>query len=1063
MAENSKFHSALAVTNVKHLIPITLDMETGQYHSWATLFKVQAKVHSVLEHIIPPTDAVAITAYQTAKVADLPLWNHLDVVVLQWIYVTISPDILTSILVTDDSAERAWAMYLETQFTNTCLTDFSSISAYCNHLKSLADQLSNVGAPFSDQRLVLRLLAGLTEAYASFVTVMQQKDELPNFATTCSRLKMEETTIKERATRESGSTTLLTVDEGFSSQPQHHNNNITSSQGHKNYNRGKKNNRGRGQQPRWQRWTRWCLGCRRWKGWCTTIATVQNLATAQPRCPYPAASWQPRPQRKAAPSNVGYTPTDINAAMHNLSLSQPDENWYMDTGATSHMTADQGTLSSYFIRAKIIILLLTGNHLMRCNSSGDLYPIPSKDQAISSPTFPSALTVLSPNLWHNRLGHPGPTILIHSSLPPSFWHHALQMATYLLNVLPTKVLGYCSPTQVLYRKDPIYSHLRVFGCLCYPLFPTTTIHKLQARSTPCAFLGYPSHHRGYKCYDLLSGKIIISCHVIFDETQFPFSKIHDPSPSVYDPLGQDSRPPSPQPTPPAPTIQILASPNTPLSSLTTSHQPLVPNPRPHQMTTRSQHGIVKPNPKYAHNLSTSTTTYISPLPKNPVSALHELNWKSAMTDEYNALIKNKTWELVPRPLDVNVFRSMWIFRHKHNSDGSFERHKARLVGDGRSQKKGVYCDETFSPVVKSATIRTVLSIALSKSWPIHQLDVKNAFLHGTLNETIYMHQPMGFKDSSHPDYVCLLKKSLYGLKQAPRAWYKRFADHDLGPLSYFLGIAVTRNATGMFLSQKKYAEEILERAGMTNCKTCPTPVDTKPKLGASNDIPYEDPTKYRRLAGALQYLTLTRPDISYAVQQVCLHMHDPKENHMNALKRILRYIQGTIDFGLHLYKSTMGNLLSYTDADWGGCPDTRRSTFGYCIFFGDNLISWSSKRQPTLSHSRVANVVSESCWIQNLLLELHCPIHKATMVYCDNMSAIYLSGNPIQHQRTKHIEMDIHFVCEKVARGEVRVLHVPSRYQIADIFTKGLPRILFDDFRDSLSVSKPSASTAGVY
>ncbi|WVY97523.1 hypothetical protein V8G54_029674 [Vigna mungo] len=210
MAENSKFHSALDVTNVKHLIPITLDMETGQYHSWATLFKVQAKVHSVLEHIIPPTDAAVITAYQTTNVVDLPLWNRLDVV-LQWIYATISPYILTLILMPDDSAERAWqrvadlfqdnknskAMYLETQFTNTCLTDFSSTSAYCNHLKSLADQLSNVGAHVSDQRLVLRLLAGLTEAYASFVTVMQQKDELPNFATTCSRLKMEENTIKE--------------------------------------------------------------------------------------------------------------------------------------------------------------------------------------------------------------------------------------------------------------------------------------------------------------------------------------------------------------------------------------------------------------------------------------------------------------------------------------------------------------------------------------------------------------------------------------------------------------------------------------------------------------------------------------------------------------------------------------------------------------------------------------------------------------------------------------------------------------------------------------------------
>ncbi|XP_021750246.1 uncharacterized protein LOC110715933 [Chenopodium quinoa] len=232
---------------------------------------------------------------------------------------------------------------------------------------------------------------------------------------------------------------------------------------------------------------------------------------------------------------------------------------------------------------------------------------------------------------------------------------------------------------------------------------------------------------------------------------------------------------------------------------------------------------------------------------------------------------------------------------------------------------------------------------------------------------------------------------------------------------------------------------------------------------------YYDPTSYRRLCGALLYITFTQPDLFYAVQQVCLFMHAPRVEHMNALKRILRHIQGTTDFGLHLYKSSVSSILSYTDADWGGCPDTRRSTSGYCVLLGDNLISWSSKRQSTLSKSSaeveykgVANVISESCWVRNLLLELRCPISKATLVYCDNVSAIYILSNPVQHQRTKYIEMDIHFVCEKVQWGEVRVLHVPSRYQIADIFTKGLPKVLFDDLWDSFSVRQPLVSTAGV-
>jgi hypothetical protein len=391
-----------------------------------------------------------------------------------------------------------------------------------------------------------------------------------------------------------------------------------------------------------------------------------------------------------------------------------------------------------------------------------------------------------------------------------------------------------------------------------------------------------------------------------------------------------------------------------------------------------------------------------------------------------------------------------------------------------------------------------------------------------------MHQPPGFRNPQFPNHLCLLKKSLYGLKQEPRAWYQCFTDYvatmgfshsvsdhslfiyhhgndiayillyvddiilaassdtlrssimaqlrfefamkDLGPLSYFLGVYFTRHSEVIFFSQKKYAEEIIERAGMSSCKPSSTPVDKNAKLSGSSGNPYHDPTEYRRLAGALQYLTFTRSDISYAVQQVCLFMYDPKTQHMSALKCIIRYIHGTIDFGLHLYPSSVDKLISYTDADWAGCPDTRRSTSGYCVYLGDNLISWSAKRQHTLSRSSakaeyrgVANVVSESCWSRNLLLELCCPVTKATLVYCDNISAVYLSDNPVQHQRTKHIEMDIHFVREKVARGQVRVLHIPSRFQIADIFTKGLPLQLFDDFCESLNIRSPPVSTTGVY
>jgi hypothetical protein len=285
---------------------------------------------------------------------------------------------------------------------------------------------------------------------------------------------------------------------------------------------------------------------------------------------------------------------------------------------------------------------------------------------------------------------------------------------------------------------------------------------------------------------------------------------------------------------------------------------------------------------------------------------------------------------------------------------------------------------------------------------------------------------------------------------------------DLGLIHHFLGVHVQHlTGGGLHLSQRQFMIDILDRAGMSACKPCSTPVDTNPKLSAATGALLEKPqaTDFRSLAGALQYLTFTRPDIAYAVQQVCLHMHAPREPHLTALKRILRYVCGTLHLGLSLRPCSQDNLVVYSDADWAGCPDTRTSTSGYAVFLGDNLISWSSKRQVTVSRSSaeaeyrpVANAVAEATWLRQLLFELHSPLRRATLVYCDNISAVYMSANPVQHQRTKHIEIDLHFVRERVAIGDIRVLHVPTASQYADIFTKGLPSSVFTEFRSSLNV-----------
>ncbi|GKA42906.1 ribonuclease H-like domain-containing protein [Tanacetum coccineum] len=296
------------------------------------------------------------------------------------------------------------------------------------------------------------------------------------------------------------------------------------------------------------------------------------------------------------------------------------------------------------------------------------------------------------------------------------------------------------------------------------------------------------------------------------------------------------------------------------------------------MVTRAKAGIFKPFERM--NCHVTTT---SPLPRSHIHALRDPNWQKAMLDEYNALITNGTWVRMPRPANVNVVRSI--------------------------------------PVVKPATIRTVLSLDISRDWPIHQLDVKNAFLHGQLSETVYMHQPPGFVDPHHPDYhsktdtslfifhrgsdiaylllyvddIILTASSTALLQRIIALLHNEFAMIDLGSLNYFL-------------------EEILEQAHMQNCNPCKTPVDTESKLGSDGD-PVSDPTLYRSLAGALQYLTFTRPDLSYAVQQVCLYMHDPRDPHFTALKCILHYVCGTLDYGLQLHVSSTTQLTAYTNAD----------------------------------------------------------------------------------------------------------------------------------------------------
>jgi hypothetical protein len=523
----------------------------------------------------------------------------------------------------------------------------------------------------------------------------------------------------------------------------------------------------------------------------------------------------------------------------------------------------------------------------------------------------------------------------------------------------------------------------------------------------------------------------------------------------------------------------------------------------------------RPNPKYANAAIVEKATIIEPETFEEASQSSE--WMKAMEEEIHALKQNQTWDLMPKPRDVKPISCKWVYKIKRRPDGSIERYKARLVARGFSQQYGLDYDETFSPVAKLTTVRVLLALAANKDWNLWQMDVKNAFLHGELDREIYMIQPMGFQNQDHPEYVCKLRKALYGLKQAPRAWYGKIAEFltqsgysvtpadtslfvkanegklaivlvyvddlvitgddeeeilrtkenlsvrfqmkELGQLKHFLGLEVDRTREGIFLCQQKYSKDLLKRFGMLECKPISKPMEPNAKMCAHEGKDLEDATMYRQLVGSLIYLTLTRPDISYAVSVMSRYMQNPKKPHLEAVRRILRYVKSTIDYGLLYKKGEDCKLVGYCDADYAGDHDTRRSTTGYVFKLGSGTISWCSKRQPTVSLSTTeaeyraaAMATQESTWLMQLMRDLHQPIDYAVSLHCDNQSAIRLAENPEFHARTKHVEVHYHFVREKVLEGKIKMYQTKTENQVADIFTKGLNTAKFRDFRKQLGM-----------
>ncbi|BBH09514.1 hypothetical protein Prudu_022027 [Prunus dulcis] len=656
------------------------------------------------------------------------------------------------------------------------------------------------------------------------------------------------------------------------------------------------------------------------------------------------------------------------------------------------------------------------------------------------------------------------TLLVPANLPGQFWYHAVAHAAYLINFMPSIALGNQSPFQKLFDKPPPLQHLRVFGTAAPPIVVSISHHVPSLASSPVPNLA------SSQSSDIPSR---VSASFGGDPVLVGSSADSIENLQVLN----------------AQQLQVL------LPSQESS-SPFMPPPM-HPMQTRSKSGIVKPKPfeEYQCYLTTIPSLHDAAEPATYKAASQSSVWIQAMREEIEALHTQGTWDLVSMPVDKNIVGSRWVYRVKKNSDGSVARHKARLVAQGFSQAPGLDFSETFSPVVRHTTVRLVLSIAAMNRWSLRQLDVKNAFLHGDLEEEVFMRQPQGFEDSKYPTHVCRLRKSLYGLKQAPRAWNAKFTGHlpaigftvshsdpslfvkhvgsdsvilllyvddiiltgskdslvqevidelsavfemkDMGRLTYFLGLQISYHDNGdIFVCQTKYARDLLAKAGMDTCRSCTTPCKPHCQLLASEGDSLSDPTIYRSIVGALQYLTFTRPDLCYAVNTVCQYMTQPSDLHFQLVKRILRYIHGTLDHGLN-FTSGSWDLHAYSDADWASDVNTRRSTTGFVVYLGNNPVSWQSKKQNSVSRSSteaeyraLANTAADLAWVRQVLLDLKIFLPQPPTIHCDNLSALALSSNPVYHSRIKHLDIDFHFVRERVQKKDLFVQYIPTEEQI---------------------------------
>lgn len=716
------------------------------------------------------------------------------------------------------------------------------------------------------------------------------------------------------------------------------------------------------------------------------------------------------------------------------------------------------------------------------------------------------------------------SMLSEKKIPKTFWPEAVNWTVYVLNRCPTLVVKNVTPEEAWSGMKPLVAHFRVFGCVAHVHVPDARRTKLENKSFSCVLLGVSEESKAYRLYNPLTKRVVISRDVIFEEEkQWDWDASYEEQLLMDLEWGDDES-----------SIDMddvnesdseggdevegagNSSPNSANEEDINTSEGRVRQPPIWMREYVSGEGLSE------EENEVNMALVVSSDPLCFEEAVKSSKWRMAMDIEIKSIEKNQTWKLTELPTGAKKIGVKWIYKTKLNELGEVDKYKARLVAKGYSQQHGVDYTEVFAPVARMDTVRMIIALAAQRSWRIYQLDVKSAFLHGELNEDVYVEQPKGYEKKGSEHKVYKLQKALYGLKQAPRAWFSRIEAHfisegfqrcyseqtlfikwnkegkilivsvyvddliftgddelmmsefknsmmrefdmtDLGRMRFFLGIEVLQKSDGIYISQRKYAMEVLKRFSMEESNSVSSPIVPGFKICKDEDGIKVDETYYKQIVGSLMYLTATRPDLMFVVSLISRYMAKPTQLHLQVAKRALRYLKGTINYGILYKKRGDEELIAFTDSDYAGDLEDRKSTSGYVFLMSGGAVSWSSRKQPivTLSTTEAEFVAAAACacqavWIRRILKKLGHSQEGCTTVMCDNSSTIKLSKNPVMHGRSKHIDVRFHFLRDLTKDGVVELVHCGTQDQVADLMTKPLKLDAFQKLRKQLGVCEVS-------